>query len=252
MRYVEAFPEDLDAAWSRGAPAILPIGALEWHGSHLPLGVDCFLAQYFADRLASSTSGVLLPLFPTPITTLPHLHSLQVPTEALRLILDSTLAGLFRSGARAIVIVTGHYAQGHEIELYEAALRAMDDHEGLRVFAGTPLEILGDDSLLDHAGRWEAAQMLVVRKDLVRDSLPNELRPKQHAVLGEHPNLASETEAKKVLEDALARWIGWLSAPAEKLREHYAMRFDAYQPYVDDYLENSWEEAIEKWWATKS
>ncbi|HSI71782.1 MAG TPA: creatininase family protein [Fimbriimonas sp.] len=251
MRYVEAFPEDLDLAWSRGAPAILSIGALEWHGSHLPLGVDCFLADSFAERLAQETEGVLLPLLVTPITTLPHRHSLEVPAEAFRLILDSTLAGLYRSGARTIALVTGHYAQGHEIELYEAALRAMDDFEDVRVFAATPLEILCRDELLDHAGRWETAQMLAIRGDLVRLNLPESLEPKQNGVLGPHPNLASKVEGQRILHEALRTWIDWLNATDSELRAHYGRRFDAYQPYVDRFYDGSWESAIQKWWATK-
>ena len=74
------------------------------------------------------------------------------------MILDQTIEGLYHSGARTVALVTGHYAQAHEIEMYEAALRMMDDQEDLRVFAATPLEVLGDDNLLDHAGRYETSQ----------------------------------------------------------------------------------------------
>lgn len=39
----------------------LPLGPLEWHGPHLPLGVDPIHAQEVAVRLARKTGGVVLP-----------------------------------------------------------------------------------------------------------------------------------------------------------------------------------------------
>jgi creatinine amidohydrolase len=44
--------------------AILPIGALEAHGPHLPVGTDNLLAQAIAERVAEPLGGVLLPLLP--------------------------------------------------------------------------------------------------------------------------------------------------------------------------------------------
>jgi creatinine amidohydrolase len=44
--------------------AILPIGALEAHGPHLPVGTDNLLAQAIAERVAEQLGGVLLPLLP--------------------------------------------------------------------------------------------------------------------------------------------------------------------------------------------
>jgi creatinine amidohydrolase len=252
MRYVEAFPEDIDAAWARDACAILPIGALEWHGAHLPLGLDGIVAEWFAAQLAERIDGVLLPALYTPITTLPHRHSLRISTDAFRLLLDETVASLYRSGARRIALVTGHYAQGHMVELFEVALRAMEDFDGLRVFVGTPLEVLDKDELLDHAARFETSQLLALRPDLVRlQNLPQSISAKADAVLGQDPRLGSAEEGKKLLEEALQGWASALDLPAETLRSALAARFDAYQGYIDQYFEGSWDDAIVKWWESK-
>ncbi|MFX7902597.1 creatininase family protein, partial [Acinetobacter baumannii] len=61
--------------------AILPIGALEWHGNHLPLGTDTVLAERFAQELAYQAGAELLPTLNTPMTTLPHGLSQQISTE---------------------------------------------------------------------------------------------------------------------------------------------------------------------------
>ena len=253
MFYVEAFPEELDAAWERNAVAILPLGALEWHGAHLPLGMDGITAAWFSEKLCERIDGVLLPTLYAPITTLPHRHSLQIPTEAFRMILDQTIEGLYASGARTIALVTGHYAQAHEIELYEAALRMMDDQEDLRVFAASPLEVLGDDRLLDHAGKIETSQFQAIRPDLVRlEQVPDWPKPKVDAILGDHPRLATPAEGRELLATALEAWVDWIgSTTMEQLLRHYRKRFDAYEEYADKFYEGSWEDAILRWWETK-
>lgn len=256
IRYAELRPDELDNQWSQRPLAIIAWGALEWHGPHLPLGLDGIVAEYFAERLADETQGVLLPACWMPITTLPHPASLQISTEALRLILDDLLEGLYSAGARMTCIVSGHYAQGHEIELYEAALRAMDHHAGYQVLAATPLEVLGEDDLLDHAARWETAQLQVIRPDLVHlEALPQEIKSKKCAVLGEDPRTANPEEGKEMLDSAFAIWSEWIddllnTKDQSFLKDFYARRKQAYSPYVRTYFMKSWEQALRDWWLT--
>ncbi len=251
-KYAELVPQRVSELLENGAPVIWPWGALEWHGDHLPLGLDGIVAENFGEQLAERVGGVLLPTCWLPITTLPHRFSLQITTATLRRILDESLAGLATAGATRIAIVTGHYAQGHEMEMYEAALRAMEDISGLRVYCAAPLELLGD-CMLDHAGRIETSQLLHLRPDLVQvDVLPPEVTPKAHAVLGAHPGQGSSQEGRELTEAALELWKEWLDSDRPSLHAHYGQAFDRYQSYVDQFGEGSWEQAIVAWWATKS
>src|ERR1700716_492208 len=43
------------------APVFLPVGALEQHGPHLPLGTDAMLAAAVAEGVAGETSGLVAP-----------------------------------------------------------------------------------------------------------------------------------------------------------------------------------------------
>ena len=247
MRYAELHPDDLARRFAEGAAAILPLGALEWHGPHLPLGVDLLLAEAFAERLAGRIGGVLLPALTTPITTLPHPASLQVSTEAFRGVMDATLDGLIGAGACTVIVVTGHYAQAHEIELYEAAMRGMEDNPDVRIFAAAPLEPLGEDALLDHAGRIETAMTLAIRPDLVRlDDYDGT------GTLGEDPRPATAEEGERLFARGLEGWIEWLENDRTSLGRWYGRRFDAYEGYVDRYYRGSWEDAIQAWWAERS
>lgn len=231
---------------------MVPWGALEWHGPHLPLGLDGIVAEAFAECLAARIEGVLLPGMWLPMTTLPHPLSLQVRTETLRAILDDLLGGLAASGARTVCLASGHYAQGHEIELYEGARRAMGRHPKLTVLAGAPLEPLADDALLDHGGRIEASLLLALRPDLVRlAALPEALRVREVAVLGDDPRRASAEEGQALLDRGVEAWARWAREPGD-LEAHYARAKHRYDGYVNAFYQGSWEEAIVTWWETKN
>ena len=42
MQYLNMLPYQLREALDRNYPAVLPLGVIEYHAEHLPLGVDCF------------------------------------------------------------------------------------------------------------------------------------------------------------------------------------------------------------------
>src|SRR3954470_882317 len=44
--------------------AVLPLGAVEWHGPHLPFGTDVILASEFAARIKGNVTAVLFPAMP--------------------------------------------------------------------------------------------------------------------------------------------------------------------------------------------
>ena len=222
----------------------MPLGALQPHGSHLPLGLDLLVAEAFAARLGRLVDGIVLPALLTPVTTAPQPHSLQVSTAGFRIVMDDTLDGLVRAGWQTIAVVSGHYAPAHEIELYEAAMRVMDDHPGVRVFAAAPLEPLADEGLLDHAGQIETSLLMAIRPDLVRlDEF------EKSGVVGEDPRGATAEEGERLLHLGLEAWVNWMSADPTELTRWYGVRFDVHQPFVDAYFKGSWEDANLAWWA---
>lgn len=256
MRYAELCPDQLQAAFEAAPVAIWPIGALEWHGPHLPLGLDGLVAEAFAEALQAEVGGVLLPTYWHPITTLPHPMSLDVATDVQRGLLRRTLIRLGVAGAKVVCLVTGHYAQGHSVELFEIARAFTRNAQEPTVIAASPLEPLGDDALLDHAARWETAQLLALRPDLVDLSrLPDDLRPKSCAVLGEDPRLASAEEARQKTREALTVWQGWVSqvlgGKTEAVLAFYERRLQSYQSYIARNFRTSWDQAIEDWWRTQ-
>lgn len=254
-RYTDLLPDQLAERLAVCPVAIAPWGALEWHGPHLPFGLDGLVAEGFSERLAARTGAVLLPATYAPITALPHPGSLSISTGHVAGMWADLFAGLGAAGFRVVCLVSGHYAQGHELALVEAAEQSLNAG-GPFVLAGTPLALLEDMALLDHAGRWETSQLLALRPELVHlEKLPSGALPgaKDVAVLGQDPRQASAGQGEEVLARALEAWAGWIErlragADPAPLFELYARRRDAYAGYVRRFYRESWEQAIEDWW----
>lgn len=245
------YSESTPSSWP--SIAIQPWGALEWHGPHLPLGLDSLVAEWFGTHLADRVEGLLFPAQHNPITTLPHPASLAISTPTFRSLIRETLAGIASLGVEKIALVTGHYAQGHMVEVYRAATEVMAK-TGVKIYAATPLEPLGDPDLLDHAGRVEASLLLHIRPDLVDlATLPDVIKPHAHAVLGEHPRDATAEEGAALLTKGLEAWCGWLEAEnsIESLTNHYEDATALYDEYTARFYNTSWQQAITDWWKMK-
>ena len=64
MQYLKMLPFQLREAIEKNTPVILPLGVIEYHAEHLPLGVDCFTCLESIDRLEKKHPEVIvLPPF---------------------------------------------------------------------------------------------------------------------------------------------------------------------------------------------
>jgi creatinine amidohydrolase len=128
-------PAEIVAEMKARPVVFLPVGPLEWHGPHLPLGTDPMIAHGVARRVASQVGGVVLPAlfvgtererspellqhlgfkgdeymvgmdFPANI-----LKSLYYREEFFSLVVRETLDLLVQQGYRLIVILNGHGAE---------------------------------------------------------------------------------------------------------------------------------------------
>jgi creatinine amidohydrolase len=111
--------------------ALLPLGAVEEHGPHLPLGADTLAATALARRLAAATGAVLLPTLPYgqvwSLSRFPG--SLSVSNGTLSALVHDVAAELARQGFRALVLLTAHL--GNLTALKETARHL---HEALSHF----------------------------------------------------------------------------------------------------------------------
>jgi creatinine amidohydrolase/Fe(II)-dependent formamide hydrolase-like protein len=62
VRLLELSPGELSRRIIKKPLILIPIGTVEWHAAHLPLGVDSLLAQAMAEDVSSRTGCVTAPL----------------------------------------------------------------------------------------------------------------------------------------------------------------------------------------------
>ncbi len=60
--YEELLPEELVQRVQEMPVAYLPLGTLEWHGPHMPLGADGIQSKELFVRVAEKVGGVVLPM----------------------------------------------------------------------------------------------------------------------------------------------------------------------------------------------
>jgi creatinine amidohydrolase len=252
-RYAELRPAELEQILDASPVAYLPWGAFEWHGPHLPLGSEGFIAEQVAERVVRRTGGVLFPTTWWPIAPIPHRFSIGIRSELLHEVWDDLFGELSRVGFKLVVVPTGHHGFGHDLVLMDAAEHAMQQHP-LLVLAVPPMALV-DERMLDHAAHWETALVMSVRPRLAAveqlDGLALEVGTT--GVMGDDPRSATAGQGESALRLATERLTLSVQAlmdgsPHAILRELYLRRRATQQAYVDRYFRGSWEEAIHAWW----
>lgn len=166
------------AALTSGTDAvIIPFGAIEQHGPHLPLGVDWRICTYVA-RGVSALTGVpyLLPL--TVGVSGSHGRfpgTVGVRVETMIAVVTEVVAGLYASGARQFVLMNGHAWNAAALEASADRIRTTYDDARVRPLAYATMypgpEIDGRVShgrSLMHANYFETSVMLAIEPELVR------------------------------------------------------------------------------------
>jgi creatinine amidohydrolase len=183
--FAEMNREQLKAAAGESL-AVLPIGATEQHGPHLPTGTDVFAVEAVS-REAAAQASADVPIVVTP--TLPfgssHHHfafgaTLSLSTETYLRVLCDLIESLITDGFKCIFIVNGH---GGNHELAQLAARDMALRHPVRVAAGSYWNITWRDlvavdahrgrRLPGHAGDFETSLILSLRPDLVSAERPH-------------------------------------------------------------------------------
>ncbi|MBM4079129.1 MAG: hypothetical protein FJ278_05460 [Planctomycetes bacterium] len=168
VRYEEMTFVEAQAALVERPLVYVPIGSLEFHGCHLPLGLDTLHAYRFCLAAAQRTAGVVLP--PTFWGTRGH-----EKYEGSVLLEDATIATLMRNvlerlgglGYRLIVVTTGHYPQVQGALLKRVADEYMATPSAARVLVLDPFTCQPMTPQVDHGGRIETSLMLHLHPELV-------------------------------------------------------------------------------------
>lgn len=164
--------DEIAAARDQGALVAIPVGAIEQHGSHLPVDTDARIVTAVTRRAAAQTSRVPVIVAPTlPVGFSPH-HLGHAGTISLRLgtylaVLGDMAASVHGAGFGRIVFVNGHGGNSAPLRSKIAELVtegipatgidywAPDDAEWLKLLRGATKRF-------GHACEFETGLMLAV------------------------------------------------------------------------------------------
>ncbi|MET9263591.1 creatininase family protein [Amycolatopsis sp. NPDC004079] len=186
LRWAEA-----DRAAVRGvlseALVLVPIGATEQHGPHLPTGTDAFLAAAACERAAeiaalrAERALLLAPPIPYGASDhhLPFNGTLSLSAQTLLHVLDDLARSIAVQGGKRMVVVNGH---GGNVGVCHAFAGAASTRHGLAVAHTDYWRALeAEDIVPGHAGEFETSMMLAVRRELVQERADRE-KPQQTRV----------------------------------------------------------------------
>lgn len=160
---------------------ILPLGATEQHGPHLPVGTDTYLAMAQAERLSAHiTDALIAPVIPIGCS---DEHAgfaglLSFDHETLAGVIVDCAKRMAGWGVRRLVLLSAH--GGNNQAVTAAAARLEEELPYLQVLICGSSTVLSDPLLALaeadgippeavglHAGEGETSQMLSLRPDLV-------------------------------------------------------------------------------------
>lgn len=111
------------------APLFFPVGTLEAHGRHLPVGTDTLCAEGVALEMARRLDGVTAPPFSYGLTNLlaQTAPASFYPESQWGDFIEATLRGFRRHGFRKLIVVNGH--GGNRPPLQSLVRRLVREHD---------------------------------------------------------------------------------------------------------------------------
>lgn len=155
--------------------ALLPVGAVEQHGPHLPLDTDAYDAGYLADAVARACSKprpLVLPLIPYGVS---YHHddfsgTISVTNETLSRFVYEVGLSAARHGITKLIIINGHGGNASTLQ-FAAQMINRDAHIFTCVDTGetsdTDIEKIAETPNDVHAGEIETSTSLALRPHLV-------------------------------------------------------------------------------------
>jgi len=165
---------------------VVPMGCLETHGDHLPVGTDCFQVDAMVERAAEIEPVVKFPIYyQTQIAEAKQMHgTIALGSRLIWDLLEGTLDEIARNGFTKIVIVNGH-GGNYDLLAYFAMRRTEAPRDYVLYLyqrGHWPCEGLPEmeelrESPGSHGGEMETSLMLAIRPDLVkRDKIKKKTR----------------------------------------------------------------------------
>jgi len=181
-RWEELTMPEFEAARDQMQTVILPVGSIEEHGPHLPLGTDAMHAIEVAHRAARLRPVIVAPpvFYGVCRSTREHPGTVSLSGDTLRALIRDLGREFHRQGLRRLIFLSGHAGGTHMCALVEAGETLLEEFADLRLAVVNILDLLREvlaarPDLIktkgdSHAGEVETAVMLAAHPELVKGS----------------------------------------------------------------------------------
>ncbi len=179
VKWEELRASDWDKALEKsGYTCILPMGVIEKHGLHVPLGSDIIKARNWATRAAEVEYAVVFPdfIYGQIFEAMHQPGTIAIPSDVLWAVLEATIEEIARNGFEKILILNGHGGNNNFIPYFiQAQLGKRRDYALFLHSRDADPEYNAklnqlresDPSYDQHAGERETSEILYLRPDLV-------------------------------------------------------------------------------------
>ncbi|ASA78075.1 creatininase family protein [Thermococcus sp. 5-4] len=178
MRIEELTWAEFEELKKRVDTIILPIGSVEAHGRHLPLGTDVFAPLEIGKRVEERLRGLGVEVLIAPPVWYGHTFvldvypgTINVASDALKAYVREIMREFAAEGFRRIVLLNGH--GGNYSPLVLAAEEVAEEFPEVEIWLinwwiDFREDILSICSSQGHAGQDETSVMLAIRPELVK------------------------------------------------------------------------------------
>jgi creatinine amidohydrolase len=222
-------PNEIAAALSRTSLVYVPLGSIEFHAQHLPIGLDALTTHGVCLRAAARSGGLVYPVLYVGTggghTSYPW--TVMIEPDALEEILETLLSRLEEFGVQRAILFTGHFAD-EQLDVIDRVALAWSVRE--RAMDVVPLGVNRCPVAAippDHAGIFETSLLSAFWPERVEmDALPplaefpaidpdGDLQGAHrhdpdhplHGVFGPDPRGAVTPENAAVLAESLVSWL---------------------------------------------
>jgi creatinine amidohydrolase len=223
------------------ATAIVPVGALEEHGEHLPLGLDSLHAWELAKAAADLTPCFVAPLvfYGLCRSTSDHPGTISISGQTLQALLQDIGLGLHHQGIRGLCFVSGHAGGTHGARMTEAGEYLLT-HTSLEVAVVSVMDLLQEARAFlqcpqdSHAGEMETSLAMALWPQKVKGR-PGEAYPEfpgpiltrekvKHWPSGiwGNPALASADKGRRLLASEAKQLAAIVSQLSQRVKEKEA------------------------------
>lgn len=183
-----------------GGVCVIPIGCLEKHGNHLPLGTDILTARAVAERAAEKSDVMIFPYLPFGLVSeVKHkLGTVALSSQLIYAMLEELCEEIARNGFNKILLLNGHggntnflryFSQSrHEhpcdytVFTYDLSYLSPDEYDQFVEFHGEPINVSG------HADIYETSTTMALAPEQVKMEA---LRPEDGLPLGRMDDYAA-------------------------------------------------------------